>query len=91
MLEPYWQRLDVPEGATVFAPLRGKSLDMPWLVRAGYRVLGSELSPIAVRAFLHEQGLAAKVGIPVNSATHSGVKPATCSWRIDGHPPAGSA
>ena len=61
MLERYWQRLDVPEGATVFAPLRGKSLDMPWLVRAGYRVLGSELSPIAVRAFLHEQGLAAKV------------------------------
>lgn len=41
----------------VFVPLCGKSLDMWWLRHRGYRVLGVDISPIAVRAFFEERDL----------------------------------
>ena len=42
---------------SVFVPLCGKSRDMLWLAQNGYRVVGLELSAIAVRAFFEEAGL----------------------------------
>jgi Thiopurine S-methyltransferase (TPMT). len=36
----------------VLVPLCGKSLDMDWLLDAGYKVFGIELSNIAIQAFL---------------------------------------
>lgn len=57
LLEQYWDAIQVPAGARVLVPLAGKSLDMPWLASRGYRVLGVELSPIAVRQFFDEHQL----------------------------------
>lgn len=56
-LERHWDALGLAAGSTVFVPLCGKSLDMPWLAARGHRVLGIELSEVAVRDFFHEQGL----------------------------------
>lgn len=56
-LERLWRTLDLPRGSRVFVPLAGKSLDMLWLAAAGHRVVGIELSPIAVEAFFAEHGL----------------------------------
>lgn len=56
-LEAYWPTLGVPPAATVFVPLCGKSRDMLWLAAQGHRVLGVELSPLAVEAFFAENGL----------------------------------
>ena len=56
-LEHHWDALALPAYSTVFVPLCGKSLDMPWLAARGHRVLGVELSGIAVRDFFREQGL----------------------------------
>ena len=58
LLERWWPSLDVPAGARVYVPLCGKSLDMAWLADRGYRVVGSELSPIAIREFFAAAGLA---------------------------------
>jgi thiopurine S-methyltransferase len=57
LLEQYWDALGLPAGSRVFVPLAGKSLDMLWLAGRGHRVLGVELSPIAVRQFFDENGL----------------------------------
>jgi len=57
LLEKHWPSLALPRGARVFVPLAGKSLDMPWLAAQGHRVLGVELSPIAVAQFFQEHGL----------------------------------
>jgi thiopurine S-methyltransferase len=38
-------------------PLAGKSLDMAWFASQGYRVLGAELSPLAVAQFFESQGV----------------------------------
>lgn len=56
-LEAFWHQLALSQGAQVFVPLCGKSLDMAWLLERGYAVVGIELSPIAVEAFFHEQKL----------------------------------
>ncbi len=54
-LERCWPSLGVAPGARVYVPLCGKSLDMVWLAVRGYRVVGSELSALAVEEFFGEQ------------------------------------
>ncbi len=58
-LPKFWARVAIKPGERVFVPLCGKSLDMLWL-RERYRVLGVELSPIAVEEFLAENSVAAE-------------------------------
>jgi thiopurine S-methyltransferase len=61
LLEQYWDAIGAPAGGRVFVPLAGKSLDMAWLAARGHRVLGVELSTIAVRQFFEECGLSADI------------------------------
>ena len=61
LLLKHWPALGVPHGARVFVPLAGKSLDMAWLASQGHRVLGVELSQLAVEQFFAEHGLQAEV------------------------------
>ena len=57
LLEMHWSSLQLSEGSRVLVPLCGKSLDMHWLAAKGHRVLGVELSPLAVTQFFEEAGL----------------------------------
>lgn len=57
LLEQYWTTLALPRGSRVFVPLAGKTLDMPWLCSQGHRVLGVELSRIAIEQFFDEHSL----------------------------------
>jgi len=56
-LAKHWPALNAAKGATVFVPLAGKSLDMAWLASQGHRVIGAELSELAVDQFFTENGL----------------------------------
>lgn len=57
LLQKYWPTLALPAGSRVFVPLAGKTLDMLWLAERGHRVLGVELSTLAVDQFFSENGL----------------------------------
>lgn len=57
LLLEHWPTLDLPQNSRVLVPLCGKTLDMPWLAAQGYRVLGVELSPLAVAQFFAGHGL----------------------------------
>ena len=57
LLAQFWPGLDPGHGSRVFVPLCGKSLDMLWLAEQGHRVIGVELSAVAVRAFFKENQL----------------------------------
>lgn len=57
LLLKHWPSLGVAPGAKVFVPLAGKSLDLAWFVAQGYRVLGVELSQLAIEQFFAGQGL----------------------------------
>lgn len=54
-------RLALADGARIFVPLCGKSLDVGWLLGRGYRVVGAELSEIAVRELFEELGVTPEV------------------------------
>lgn len=55
-LSRYWPELNLARDSEVFVPLCGKSRDMLWLREQGHRVIGVELSDLAVRAFFEENG-----------------------------------
>ncbi len=52
-----WPEFGVASDATVFVPLCGSSIDMAWLANHGHRVIGTELSDIAIREFFDAVGL----------------------------------
>ncbi len=56
-LRQFWQELKLAADASVLVPLCGKSSDMLWLREQSHRVLGVELSALAVRAFFVEHML----------------------------------
>ncbi|HTA66172.1 MAG TPA: thiopurine S-methyltransferase [Xanthomonadaceae bacterium] len=57
LLEKHWQSLRLRPDSIVLVPLAGKSLDMDWLLERGHRVIGIELSELAVRQFFAEREL----------------------------------
>lgn len=56
-LKKHWRAT----GRTVLVPMCGKSVDMRWIAARGNRVVGIELSNIAVEAFFAEQDLAFEI------------------------------
>jgi len=58
-LTEHWPRLGAATGSRVLVPLCGKSLDLLWLAAQGHRVIGVEISPVAIDEFLRENGLSA--------------------------------
>ncbi|WP_034293900.1 thiopurine S-methyltransferase [Herbaspirillum sp. RV1423] len=61
LLQKYWPTLALPKDAQVLVPLAGKSLDMVWLAEQEHRVLGVELSQLAVEQFFSENQLQPQV------------------------------
>ncbi len=57
----HFSTLNVPDGACVFVPLSGKSMDMHWLMRQGYSVIGVEISQQAVEEFFAENRIIADI------------------------------
>jgi len=60
-LKRHWESLNTPAESRVFVPLCGKSLDMVWLTQQGHKVLGVELSEVAVREFFESLDVSPEV------------------------------
>src|SRR5690606_5035313 len=57
LLQKYWPSLNLPADSKILVPLCGKTLDMVWLAGQGHRVLGVELSSLAIERFFQENAL----------------------------------
>ena len=57
LLAKHWPTLGVAPGSRVLVPLCGKAHDLTWLAEQGLKVLGIEISPLAVQQFFDESGL----------------------------------
>ena len=72
LLPKHWPVLAATASSPVFVPLCGKSLDLVWLAGQGHKVVGNELSQIAIDDFFAEQQLTPKVrtkpGFTIKSA-----------------------
>ncbi len=53
--------LSLPASARIFLPLCGKTESIGWLLSSGYRVVGAELSELAVKQLFEELGIAANL------------------------------
>jgi thiopurine S-methyltransferase len=70
LLLKHWPAVGAEPGSRVFVPLAGKSLDMAWFASQGYRVLGAELSPLAVSQFFESQGVEPSVDDAADGLHH---------------------
>jgi thiopurine S-methyltransferase len=57
LLRTHIPSLNLNQGSRVFLPLCGKTLDIAWLLAQGYRVVGAELSEIAIQALFKSLGV----------------------------------
>jgi thiopurine S-methyltransferase len=57
LLIKHFDRLFVGHGSRIFLPLCGKTLDIAWLLRHGHRVVGAELSSVAIDDLFTELGI----------------------------------
>ena len=71
-LSKYWHRLEISEPGRVFVPLCGKSHDLLFFHQQGHKVLGNELSSLAVQDFYTEQQLNASKTIILSKKNSSG-------------------
>ncbi|NBC64264.1 MAG: thiopurine S-methyltransferase, partial [Bacteroidetes bacterium] len=60
-LEKYWDSIPLSNNPTTFVPLCGKSKDLLWLAKHCKRVVGVEISDLAVEQFLNENSLDAEI------------------------------
>ena len=56
-LTAHFHRLGLASGARIFVPLCGKTKDIAWFLEQGLRVVGAELSEIAVAQLFREMGV----------------------------------
>ena len=49
LLLKYFDNLNLSKASTIFVPLCGKSLDIPWLLSKGHKVVGIELNEGAIK------------------------------------------
>lgn len=57
LLVTHLPALSVPENGRVFVPLCGKTLDIAWLLSQDHRVVGAELSELAIRQLFEDLGV----------------------------------
>lgn len=61
LLIEHFEKLNPAKGGRVFLPLCGKTRDFAWLLACGYRVVGAELSELAINELFKELGLAPEI------------------------------
>lgn len=54
LLRKYFFNLKLQKESRIFLPLCGKTLDISWLVENGYKVVGAELSKLAIEELFEE-------------------------------------
>lgn len=67
LLLKHWPVMQAQVGATVLVPLCGKSLDVLWFLSQGFKVIGIELSEIALDALA--QSIREQLGLTVSKST----------------------
>ncbi|MBS0462562.1 MAG: thiopurine S-methyltransferase [Proteobacteria bacterium] len=70
LLERHWNAVQALPGCTVLVPLAGKSRDMDWLAERGHKVIGVEISPLAIEQYFVERGIEPEISTDANGIHH---------------------
>ena len=63
LLSDHFSGLSLPQTSRVFVPVCGKTRDIAWLLSQGHRVVGVELSKLAVEELFVDLGVAPKISV----------------------------
>ena len=69
LLIEHFEKLNLAKGSRVFLPLCGKTRDLAWLLACGYRVVGAELSELAINELFNDLRVEPKIS-RVGELTH---------------------
>nr|WP_242029120.1 thiopurine S-methyltransferase [Coleofasciculus sp. FACHB-712] len=72
-LVEHFEKLNVAKGGRVFLPLCGKTRDLAWLLNCGHRVVGAELSELAINELFKDLEVEPKIST-VGKLTHYSAK-----------------
>jgi len=61
LLQQHFKKLNLEKGSRIFLPLCGKTLDIQWLLKEGYIVVGAELSEDAIKQLFLELNVEANI------------------------------
>lgn len=61
LLIRHFEKLNTAAGSRVFLPLCGKTRDIAWLLAGGHRVVGAELSALAIEQLFSELGVVPEI------------------------------
>ena len=61
LIEKHHKKFQLAKGSRIFLPLCGKTLDIAYLLKQGFQVVGIELSEIAIDALFEELGLSPEI------------------------------
>jgi thiopurine S-methyltransferase len=61
LLVEHFSQLDLVKGQRVFLPLCGKTLDIGWLLSKGFKVVGAELSELAIQQLFAQLEIKPKI------------------------------
>ena len=61
LLQAHFEKMALPRNSRVFLPLCGKTRDIAWLMTQGMKVVGAELSELAITALFSELALQPKI------------------------------
>ena len=61
LLVAHFEKLNLKKGCRVFVPLCGKTKDLAWLLARGYKVVGAELSEVAINELFDDLGVQANI------------------------------
>lgn len=71
-LVEHFDALQLSQKSLVFLPLCGKTLDISWLLFSGYKVVGAELSEVAIKDLFDELGIRPNISAIDNFKHYSG-------------------
>ena len=63
ILVNYFDALPLEAGSRIFIPLCGKTRDISWLLSKGHRIVGIELSPIAIGQLFEDLGVEPEISV----------------------------
>jgi thiopurine S-methyltransferase len=69
----HFEKLNLTKGGRVFLPLCGKTRDLAWLLNCGHRVVGAELSELAISELFKDLEVEQKIS-RVGKLTHYSAK-----------------
>jgi thiopurine S-methyltransferase len=72
LLSENFDKLQIPQGKTVFIPLCGKTIDITWFLQKGYHVIGSELSTIAIDDLFKSLGIVPQIEDRIELKVYTG-------------------